>query len=61
MREEQRAADLGGEFEQILITPGRNDAAKQRGLVASVIPAQAGPVTVGQCHVRGVAAALLNQ
>jgi len=30
-------------------------------LVAAVIPAQSGPVAVGQRHVRGVATALLNQ
>ena len=50
-----------GELEQILVAPRRNDAAKQGRLVAAVIPAQSGPVAVGQRHVRGVATALLNQ
>ena len=61
MRQEQWAADLGGKLEQVLIAPGRNDAAKQRRLGAVVIPAQPGPVTVGYRHVRGVPAALLDQ
>src|ERR1700722_6993580 len=40
MRQDQWAADLGGKLEQVLIAPGRNDAAKQRWLGAVGIPAQ---------------------
>ena len=48
MREEQMRTDVPGELAQVLVIPGRLDAAEDPGDRCGVIPADAEPVPVGR-------------
>src|SRR5262249_24865385 len=57
----QPGADLGGQFQQVVVAPRRSDAAKQRRFGPVLVPAQPGAIAIGNLHVWRVPAALLDQ
>jgi hypothetical protein len=61
VREEQMRTDVAGELAQVLVIPGRLDAAEHPGDRAGVVPADAEPVAVGRLGPEPGVQALVDQ